>query len=685
MKYINNSSISAEEKCTICGNPIEINSSKQHQLLKELIEKNPNKCEECLEKIYAIKAYKDIKEHIPVKAGEYNKISQEFDNVTFRYYLSILKKYDLINSFNQDIFFLKEEYEFYETEIYKKYNPFLEETFKENKTNFVDLDLIMQEEQEIDKLNLNEIDSLEDTKNHKKPINTIKKELESEYEEKTVRDNSNNMENKEVISEDIKEKPKRIIPPTVKHVNISNLLNNSKKSENSKVEYNKESSNKDTIEADKNEVLDNKPLPQIKHINISSLYKSNKGSDSESKSNNTEHEQHDKIINEEPKVENKDSEDIEEIINSDLGIKSIEDELKSVEENVEIKDEISSMVDNVSVKNEFTESIDTFIEEDSEVKTYDNTNEIIEGDSKKTNEIQKEESKHKIPPKKSNGQYSLHKGISYKIGVYKWTADIREKGKLKSLGLFDSEEEAYNARQEYIHKKNPNKKDSEIPPKKSNNRFSLHDRVDYDLNKGKWFAYVHEYGYDKFLGYFNTEKEAYSEQCKYLNIFVPTKQKNGQYSLHNGVSFNKRYCKWTSTIRGRKKNKFLGYFCSELDALKAIEVYEESKGKILNIWTPPKDLSDELKNDLNENKFIKTFSYEPVGKEYMQITLNGQINEDNELFEVLYKLNSFFIKINTLEIKDRDDFISLRASFKIKSDVLNKLVMMLNEDSWIKK
>ena len=60
MKYINNSSISAEEKCTICGNPIEINSNKQHQLLKELIEKNPNKCEECLEKIYAIKAYKDL-------------------------------------------------------------------------------------------------------------------------------------------------------------------------------------------------------------------------------------------------------------------------------------------------------------------------------------------------------------------------------------------------------------------------------------------------------------------------------------------------------------------------------------------------------------------------------------------------------------------------------------------------
>lgn len=668
MDYNANDVVSDEENCVICGNAIVFDSKKYHSLLNDLIEKNHDKCEICLEKIYTLKAYLDVKKHIPVKAGEYTKISQEFDDETINYYFSLLKKYHLIKSFNQDVFFLKEEDDFYESEDYKMYSKFLDETFKEDSPEtdyFDDLDLF------IDELESNNSQSTETTKDDSNEIIT-----EMNVDDVISNEDVDNeaLKNKAVEKISHNEEKKSVDPPTVKHINISSLVH--KKEENKEIDTSKTSvvspadiskdDNKTEFDLDKKEIQD-KPLPQIKQIDISNLLKKDESELNNKKPVNLKEESEVVTI----------KEGFSEFEHADI----VEDHESKLEDdlfkhiNKETQDENPKIIENKSSD----ESCDNLSPDKKEnIKFSDNKEPIL----KDSNSILKEESK--IPPKKSNGQYSLHKGISYKIGVYKWTADIREKGKLKSLGLFDTEEEAYEARQEYIRKKNPNKKESVIPPKKSNNRFSLHDRVDYDVSRGKWFAYVNEYGVDKFLGYFNTEKEAYSKQCAYLNIYVPSKQDNGQYSLHNGVSFNKRYCKWTSTIRGRKRNKFLGYFCSELDALKAIELYEKSKGKILNIWTPPKEVVDESENIHSNSELIKTFTYESIGEEYMNIDLNGQIKDDKEFFDTLFKLNSFIIKINSLEVESMDDFVSLRASFRINSNVLNKLVLMLNDDGWIK-
>lgn len=721
MEYTKNNSISSEKKCIICDNLIENESKNHHPLLKELIEKNQDKCDKCLEKIYTIKAYIDIKKHIPVKAGEYKKISNEFDKDKLDYYFSILKKHNLIKSINQDVFFLKEEDDFYETENYKKYSQFLKETFKKEvqQNNFDNLDLIIQDELESEK--------------RKQNNNDINDSIEYTVGEKITE----NLEQTE--DEDIENKKETSTPPTVKHINLSNLLSKKTKQKaqiQETTDFTDVNAEKNSIpdklvveKVDKDKIIEetkldeevdneekpiiseikeesqNKPLPQIKHINLSNLLgkKESEPKTKEDADNNikeSETKVKEEVPKEEPitietsefKIKNQEYESKSEPITKTETInkspKSKSEYNKKYESKKEhhILEEETTIENNNEIKNEpikkdIDEIDDLFEEVISAEGKHRSEN---KNKTKNINDTDFIDEKPKIPPKKSNGQYSLHKGISYKIGVFKWTADIRERGKLKSLGLFNTEEEAYLARQEYINKKNLNTQDSMIPPKKSNNRYSLHDRVDYDLDKSKWFAYIHEYGEEKFLGYFDSEKEAYSSQCKYLNIFVPTKQKNGQYSLHNGVSFNKRYCKWTATIRGRKRNKFLGYFCSELDALKAIEVYSESKGQILNIWNPPKELSDDINVESNDKKFTKNFSYEMINENYIHINLNAKIRDDNELFKVLYKLNSFYIKISSLEVKDMGNFISLRASFKIKSDVLNKFIIDLKEDGWVK-
>lgn len=62
-----------------------------------------------------------------------------------------------------------------------------------------------------------------------------------------------------------------------------------------------------------------------------------------------------------------------------------------------------------------------------------------------------------VPPKKSNGQYSLHKGITYNKPAHKWVAINREKGSNKLIGYFESEEEAYQARKDYLNTKKSQK------------------------------------------------------------------------------------------------------------------------------------------------------------------------------------------------------------------------------------
>ena len=93
---------------------------------------------------------------------------------------------------------------------------------------------------------------------------------------------------------------------------------------------------------------------------------------------------------------------------------------------------------------------------ESEEEAYNAREDYLKGNYKKnvsvTNKKQYVNRKNQniIPEKKSNGQYSYYDGVTYNIGVHKWNAYIKKNGKNFNLGFFNSEDEAYQARENYL-------------------------------------------------------------------------------------------------------------------------------------------------------------------------------------------------------------------------------------------
>lgn len=91
------------ESCVLCKKPIL--DSKLDPKIQSLKNSNPDKCNDCLEKIYAAKALSEIKKLVSIKL--FNKktlIKNSDDPDTFKSYFEILKKLELIRYFSKDIY-----------------------------------------------------------------------------------------------------------------------------------------------------------------------------------------------------------------------------------------------------------------------------------------------------------------------------------------------------------------------------------------------------------------------------------------------------------------------------------------------------------------------------------------------------------------------------------------------------
>ena len=74
--------------------------------IEAITKENPDKCLECLEKIYAAKALKEIKKLVSIKLfNEKNLINRVENTNLFKSYLQILKKQDIIRKFGDDTYY----------------------------------------------------------------------------------------------------------------------------------------------------------------------------------------------------------------------------------------------------------------------------------------------------------------------------------------------------------------------------------------------------------------------------------------------------------------------------------------------------------------------------------------------------------------------------------------------------
>ena len=325
----------------------------------------------------------------------------------------------------------------------------------------------------------------------------------------------------------------------------------------------------------------------------------------------------------------------------------------------------------------------------------------------KNNEV---ENNTKIPPKKENGQYSLYKGVSFNINQLKWISTYRVNNQTKLVGYFDSEEEAYLAREEYI-KKIENSKDKKqksktvkvekqkfssskhlkkIPKKNSQGKFSEYDEISFDIDKMLWTAHFN----NKFLGYFQSEEQAHSYRFKHImSIPIPPLRNNGRYSLHEGVDFDKVYRLWYA----KAGKKIIGKYNSEKEAIEALEKYlstesETSIGSETTIFEyAEKEESDSESTEDQKKKDKKVKKQLEQKDKEKSIEPNIINKKEEDLKEKQENVSSDLISIKrNLFLTDYDDkFIHVALKYlspKYDSSIFDFIdVNNLNDMIWDKK
>lgn len=325
----------------------------------------------------------------------------------------------------------------------------------------------------------------------------------------------------------------------------------------------------------------------------------------------------------------------------------------------------------------------------------------------KNNEV---ENNTMIPPKKENGQYSLYKGVSFNINQLKWISTYRVNNQTKLVGYFDTEEEAYLAREEYI-KKIENSKDKKqksktvkvekqksssskhlknIPKKNSQGKFSEYDEISFDIDKMLWTAHFN----NKFLGYFQSEEQAHSYRFKHImSIPIPPLRNNGRYSLHEGVDFDKVYRLWYA----KADKKIIGKYNSEKEAIEALDKHlsTESEASIDSETTifeyNEKEESDSESTEDQKKKDEQVKKQVEQKDKEKSIESNIINNKEDDLKEKQENVSSDLISIKrNLFLTDYDDkfiYVALKyLSSKYDSSIFDFIdVNDLNDMIWDKK
>jgi len=109
---------------------------------------------------------------------------------------------------------------------------------------------------------------------------------------------------------------------------------------------------------------------------------------------------------------------------------------------------------------------------------------------------------------------SVYTGVSWNKKSKKWMAQISIKGKIKYLGCFCNELEAY----ECYNRSLKSLQDKNILERTVRVKSSLFKGVYYNNKTNKWFSSVYENKKNKYLGSFETEIEAREAYIKYKEM-----------------------------------------------------------------------------------------------------------------------------------------------------------------------
>lgn len=299
----------------------------------------------------------------------------------------------------------------------------------------------------------------------------------------------------------------------------------------------------------------------------------------------------------------------------------------------------------------------------------------------------------KIPPKKENGQYSLYKGVSFSINQLKWISTIRINNKTKLIGYFNTEEEAYLAREEYIKqsqssgdensksklfkgnqgkskKSISSKRQKKIPKKNLNGNFSEYDEISFDVNEMLWTAHFN----NKFLGYFSSEEKAHTYRFNYImSIPIPPLKNNGRYSLHKGVDFDKVYRLWYAKVG----KKIIGKYNSENEAIEAINrhISANSMNKVDSKKDKFKSSNSSDKFDSNEAIHKKNLFLVDYDEKFIYISIKGlYLNYDASIFNFIDVTN---LKDMIWDKKNNGIYDVIINLFFSREDYKNKLDFLL--------
>lgn len=324
-------------------------------------------------------------------------------------------------------------------------------------------------------------------------------------------------------------------------------------------------------------------------------------------------------------------------------------------------------------------------------------------DYKKTNDTIKEKSEQN----KFNSGEENFKCVIQNTKTLKWNPYIYKADGNFSIGDYDSEMDAYNARFKYLQNI---KKNIEEPEINSNNQYSYHEGVSFDKHYKVWNSYINlNKGKKKYkksikkykksnnrsnkdLGYFNSEEEAFQARIGYLtenkDLFKdPRLQSNRRFTNDEGVSYNRAYHKWYSYILEKDKQMdIIGFFDSKEEAINArLDKLNEKNTDSSEEYS----INNNLKGNKTEEKFSKIDNNEIYGVNFFvnnlgkdkEILAKGLLSVD-EAFNSLNEIKNIKSEINKIILDNTNGKIELFIEIKIKHLNLTEIVSLLKKLGW---
>lgn len=290
------------------------------------------------------------------------------------------------------------------------------------------------------------------------------------------------------------------------------------------------------------------------------------------------------------------------------------------------------------------------------------------------------------PKRNKDGEFSIHKGIFYDEKNLIWV--LRIKGEL--LGFFDSEEDAFNFKKEFLESKGFDVSDLVFHEEESfDESFDFKVRINSDDNaivyneeSGEWI--VHFRGNE--IGRFNNELDAKRSRINYLKSMpYPPRKSNNKYSLFEGIDYDIDHHLWTA----RYEEESIGYFDSEEDAFYALKEYMVNEGQDVSdmhfnendgLSSTGVDTSLDDSSEDDETRETKFISYYDVFKSKDEADLNGAGEDDSEVSTIDFEMDKEDISQERLEEFRKIPFYGIGKKANGSNDVEDVSIYDLDSD-----